>query len=129
MTCPRHWVPLDICLHLVCVPAKSLSLVDSLQPHGLQPTRLLCPWDSAGKNSGVGCHVVSFPTQGLNLSLLHLLHWQVNSSPLGKPGATLEGVIKSIVSVLADYELFSVTHFKQRFVVKLNEQVSKQCRL
>ena len=29
---------------------------DSLQPHGLQPTRLLRPWDSPGKNTGVGCH-------------------------------------------------------------------------
>ena len=29
---------------------------DSLQPSGLQPTRLLCPWDFLGKNTGVGCH-------------------------------------------------------------------------
>ena len=29
---------------------------DSVRPHGLQPTRLLCPWDSPGKNIGVGCH-------------------------------------------------------------------------
>ena len=29
---------------------------DSVQPHGLQPTRLLCPWASPGKNTGVGCH-------------------------------------------------------------------------
>ena len=29
---------------------------DSVQPHGLQPTRLPCPWDSPGKNTGVGCH-------------------------------------------------------------------------
>ena len=29
---------------------------DSSQPHGLQPTRLLCPWDSSGKSTGVGCH-------------------------------------------------------------------------
>ena len=28
---------------------------DSVQPHGLQPTRLLRPWDSPGKNTGVGC--------------------------------------------------------------------------
>ena len=28
---------------------------DSLQPYGLQPARLLCPWDSPGKNTGVGC--------------------------------------------------------------------------
>ena len=29
---------------------------DSVRPHGLQPSRLLCPWDSPGKNIGVGCH-------------------------------------------------------------------------
>ena len=29
---------------------------DSVRPHGLQPTRLLCPWNSPGKNTGVGCH-------------------------------------------------------------------------
>ena len=32
---------------------------DSLQPHGLlpmEPARLLCPWDSPGKNTGIGCH-------------------------------------------------------------------------
>ena len=29
---------------------------DSVQPHGLQPTRLLCPWDFPGKSTGVGCH-------------------------------------------------------------------------
>ena len=36
---------------------SSLSVMsDSLRPHGLQRTRLLCPWDSLGKNTGVGCH-------------------------------------------------------------------------
>ena len=29
---------------------------DSVRPHGWQPTRLRCPWDSPGKNTGVGCH-------------------------------------------------------------------------
>ena len=28
---------------------------NSLRPHGLQPTRLLCPWVSPGKNTAVGC--------------------------------------------------------------------------
>ena len=28
----------------------------SLRPHGLQPTRLLHPWDFPGKSTGVGCH-------------------------------------------------------------------------
>ena len=38
-----------------------------LAPHGLQPTRLLCPWDSPGKSTGVGGHALLqgvFPTQG-----------------------------------------------------------------
>ena len=29
---------------------------NSLQPHGLQPSRLLCPWDFPGKDTGAGCH-------------------------------------------------------------------------
>ena len=29
---------------------------DSSRPHRLQPTRLLCPWDSPGKSTGIGCH-------------------------------------------------------------------------
>ena len=47
---------------------------DSLRPHGLWPTRLLCLWNSPGKNTGVGCHFFLqgiFLTQGLNLGFLH----------------------------------------------------------
>ena len=47
---------------------------NSLKPHGLQLTRLLCPWEFPGKSTGVGCHFLLqriFPTQGLNLGLLH----------------------------------------------------------
>ena len=47
---------------------------NSLQPHGLWPTRLLRPWDFPSKNTGVGWHFLLqevFPTQGLNLGFLH----------------------------------------------------------
>ena len=47
---------------------------DPLRPHGLQPTRLLPPWDSPGKSIGMGCHFLLqgiFLTQGLNPGLLH----------------------------------------------------------
>ena len=43
-------------------------------PHGVQSTRLCCPWNSPVKNTGVGCHSLLqgiFLTQGLNLGLLH----------------------------------------------------------
>ena len=38
------------------VKSKSLSRVRLLRPHGLKPTRFIYPWDSPGKNIGVGCH-------------------------------------------------------------------------
>ena len=44
----------------------------TLQPHGLQSARLLCPWDSSGMNPGVGCHAFlqrTFPTQGSSHAL------------------------------------------------------------
>ena len=54
-------------------------------PYGLQPTRLLCPRNSPGKNTGVGCHALLqgiFPTQGLNPGLVCLLCWEAGSLPL-----------------------------------------------
>ena len=62
-------------MSLALVVVQSLSRVQLLCP--LQPARLLCPWNSRGKNTGVGCHSFlqgTFPMQGLNLSLLHCRH-------------------------------------------------------
>ena len=67
-----------------CCSATVVS--DSLQPHGLQPARLLCPWGSPGRNTGVGCHALLqgiVLTQGSNPSLLH---WQADSLPSESPG-------------------------------------------
>ena len=56
-------------------PNVSFSFVsDSLQLHGLQSSRLLCLWNSPGKNTGVGSHFFFqgiSSTQGLNPGLLH----------------------------------------------------------
>ena len=132
--------------HFTCVHALTSVVSDSLQPHGLYPTKLLCSWGSPGKNTesevkwseshwvmsnslrahglyspwnssgqgtgvgtsllqgifptqgcrqilyqlshrntGGGCHFLLrgiFLTQGLNLCLLHVLCWQVDSLPL-----------------------------------------------
>ena len=68
-----------------CVHAQWLSHVQLVQPSGLCPPRLLCPWGFPGKHTGVGCHFLLqgiFLTQGLNLHLLCLPHQQVGSSPL-----------------------------------------------
>ena len=61
-----------------------------MRPHRRQPTRLLCPWDSPGKNTGVGCRALlqgTFPSQGWSLSPA----LQVDSlrfEPQGKPHLT-----------------------------------------
>ena len=53
----------DFC-HLCCQACLTLS-----DPRGCGPHRLLCPWDSPGRNVGAGCHFLLqgiFPTQGPN---------------------------------------------------------------
>ena len=60
-----------------CLFTRKVKVTQSgltLPPHGLSPTRLLCSWDSPGKNAGVGCHAllqVTFSTQEFNSGLLH----------------------------------------------------------
>ena len=55
-----EWGGIGLC---VCM-LSCLVMSDSLQPHGLQPTSLLHPWDFPGKSTGVGCHC-----------LLHYIHY------------------------------------------------------
>ena len=44
---------MDDCCCCCCVTSV---VSNSVRPHRGQPTRLLCSWDSPGKNTGVGCH-------------------------------------------------------------------------
>ena len=80
-------VPLFLCMLSHSVMSTSL------QPRGLQPTRLFCPWNFPGKAIGIGCHFFLqkiFPIQGSNVHLLHFLHGQVGSfatEPPGKPSS------------------------------------------
>jgi len=72
--------------------AKLLQSCLTVWPYGLQPARLLCPWDSPGKNTGVGCHALLqgvFLTHGLDLHLLCLLYCQAGSLPLAPSGRPL----------------------------------------
>ena len=72
----------------VCVCISHWVVSDSLRTHGLEPSRLLCPWDSTGKNIGVCCHSLLqgiFLTQGSNPCLLHWWADSLPPEPLGKP--------------------------------------------
>ena len=86
--------PCHITLSIVCVHAKSfLSCLTLCNPRDpMEPSRLLCPWNYPGKNSGEGSHALLqgiFPTQESNLHLLWLLHckqiiyhWATKEAPL-----------------------------------------------
>ena len=76
-------------LQETCVCVKLLSCVQLFVTPQMQPTSVLCLWNSPGKNIGMGCHFLLqgiFLTQGLNLGLLH---WQADSLQLSHLGSPL----------------------------------------
>ena len=74
---------------------------DSWQPHGLQPTRLLCPWDLPGKSPGVGCHCLLRTPPALEGKIL----------TTGLPGRSL------FLSVLCDLQLPSSFFLHKNFYI------------
>ena len=88
----HHLFRWEILWGSMCINLLQSCPTNSLWPYGLQLTKVLCPWDSPGKNTGVGYHALLqgiVPTQEMNLCLLHLLHWQVGSLLLLPPGKPL----------------------------------------
>ena len=91
-----------------------------LQPCGLCPSRLLCPRDPPGKNTGVGCHFLLqgiFPTQRSNP---HLLHWQADSSPLSHQWSLRERGVRhkrKMNSTHMDWT-YTLCHYNSRFCLK-----------
>ena len=81
------------------VHAKSLQSCPALcDPMDCSPPGFTVHGGSSGKDTGVGCHALLqgiFPTQGSNLCLLGLLHWQVGSLPLAPPGNEGPGVVNN----------------------------------
>ena len=71
---------------------------DSVRPHRRQPTRLLCPWDSPGKNIGVGCHVL---LQCMKLKseseVVHLCPTLRDPMDCNLPGSSIRGIFQARV--------------------------------
>ena len=68
--CVYVCICVSVCICVCSVAQPCLTL----RHYGLQPPRLLCPWDFPDKNTGVACHFLFqriFPIQGLNPRLLH----------------------------------------------------------
>ena len=82
--------------------------------------------DSPSKNIGVGCHAPLqgiFPTQGSNLPLLHLLHWQAGSLPLEPHGKSTSLVHRELLHFLKEFPSLT-TH-----VISATLMLSSLCTL
>ena len=99
----RYAISFQICFHFHLIDV--LHHVQILcEPVDCSPPGSSCPWDSPGKNIGVGCYFPLqriFPTQESNLHLRHWWHWQVGSLPPAPPGRPHRciGVAKKFVQV------------------------------
>ena len=71
---------------------------DSVQPQRRQPTRLLCPWDFPGKNTGVGCHFLLQCMKGKSESEV-AQSCPTLSDPMdcGLPGSSVHGIFQARV--------------------------------
>ena len=71
---------------------------DFVQPHGLQPARLPHPWDSPGKNTGVGCHFLlqcmKVESEREVAQLCLTLSGPMDCSP---PGSSVHGIFQATV--------------------------------
>ena len=86
-TWQRNCVCLCVCAHVLSHSVMSTWL----RSHGLQPTRLLCPWNFPGKNTGAGCHFLRqqiLPDSGIkhmSLASPALTSEFLITEPPGKP--------------------------------------------
>ena len=71
---------------------------NSVQPHRRHPTRLPCPWDSPGKNTGVGCH---FLLQRMKVKseseVTHLCPTLSDPMDGSLPGSPVHGILQARV--------------------------------
>ena len=91
-----------MCLMLIVAAAAAAAVTsvvsDSVRPHRRQPTRLHRPWDSPGKNTGVGCHFLLQCTKGKSESEVAqscpTLHDPMDCNP---PGSSVRGIFQTRV--------------------------------
>ena len=93
---------------------------DSVQPHRQQPTRLHCPWDSPGKNTGVGCH---FLLQCMKVKSEVAQSCPTLSDPMdcSLPGSSVHGIFQARVLE------WGAIAFSVELWASLKSSVGKEC--
>ena len=106
----------------VCVSARMynktlllsrFSCVRLLRPHRRQPTRLPRPWDSLGKNTGVGCHFLlqcmKVKSQSEVTQSCPTLCDPMDCSP---PGSSVHGIFQARVLEWGTIAFLTIRHYK-----------------
>ena len=101
---------------------------DSVRPHKRQPTRLPCPWDSPGKNTGVGCH---FLLQCMNVKSKSgvaqscpTLSDPMDCSPLG---SSIHGIFQARVLEWGAIAFSAHPHHEAFFTLETHVQKKTKC--
>ena len=85
----------------LCAAAAAAKLLQScltLRPHRQQPTRLPCPWDSPGKNTGVGCHfLIQCRKVKSESEVAQSCPTLSNSMDCSLPGSSVHGIFQAYV--------------------------------
>ena len=112
------------------IPCESCSVVsNSSWPHGLQPARVLCPWNSPGQNTGVGSQSLLqgiFPTQGSNPGILHCRWILFTIKATGKPKKIEEGRLSPLQRIFPTQGSNPGLPHYRRILYRLSHQGSPQ---
>ena len=109
---------------------------DSVQPYRRQPTRFLHPWDSSGKNTGVGCHFLLQWTKVKSESEVHQ-SCRTLSNPMDSslPDSSVHGIFQARdwpgpplpspvnhVIILIDTEEIAFNKIQHSIIIKIIQQ-------
>ena len=97
----RQSCEIRCCLYYCCCCLTARSCLTLLQPHRLQPARLLCPQESPGKNIDVGCHSFSRGSSRLRdwTSVSYIADGVFATKPLGKPTVHIRHCLRRLGSI------------------------------
>ena len=102
--------------HNAAAAAKLLQLCPTVRPHRWKPTRFPHPWDSPGKNTGVGCHFLlqcmKVKSEREVAQLCLTLHDPMDCSP---SGSSIHGIFQARV---LEWGAIAFSSFNSRHFIK-----------
>ena len=114
-----------VCNGILLLLLSHFSRVRLCATHGLQPTRHLCPWDSPGKNTGVGCHfLLQYMKVESESEVAQSCLTLSDPMDCSLPGSSIHGIFRATV-----LEWGAIAFFKQQWNTTQPPKRMKWCHL